>query len=116
MNQRAQELHLEPLEDHPFEGLRLPRTGDRGRLGVVGDSRGGSMKLRLSDSSYTDRLATFLRSLGQTVFLGGPGELEVATASLSAEREVEIYLRVWRVLYPDADVQPESAEGAAADA
>ena len=26
------------------------------------------MQLRLSDPSYADRLATFLRSLGQTVF------------------------------------------------
>ena len=34
---------------------------------MVGDSRHGPMELRLSDPSYTDRLATFLRSLGQTV-------------------------------------------------
>ena len=60
------------------------------------------MQLRLSDPSYTDRLATFLRSLGQTVVLAGPRQLEVAT---SGRDELMIYLRVWNVLYPDADVQ-----------
>jgi hypothetical protein len=70
------------------------------------------MQLRLSDPSYTDRLATFLRSLGQTVLLAGPGQLEVAT---SAREELMIYLRVWNVLYPDADVQlGDDGEGDAA--
>jgi hypothetical protein len=59
------------------------------------------MQLRLSDPSYTDRLAHFLRSLGQTVLVGGPTRLEVGTP----RQELEIYLRVWRVLYPDAEVQ-----------
>ena len=59
------------------------------------------MQLRLSDPSYTDRLAHFLRSLGQAVLVHAPNQLEVETA----ENELEIYLRVWRVLYPDADVQ-----------
>ncbi len=65
------------------------------------------MQLRLSDPSYTDRLATFLRSLGQTVFQAGPGQLEVAT---SGRDELMIYLRVWNVLYPDADVQVGDGE------
>ena len=65
------------------------------------------MQLRLSDPSYTDRLATFLRSLGQTVFQAGPGQLEVAT---SGRDELMIYLRVWNVLYPDADVQVDDGE------
>ena len=60
------------------------------------------MQLRLSDPSYTDRLATFLRSLGQTVIDAGPGQLEVMSASRD---ELVIYLRVGKVLYPDADVQ-----------
>jgi hypothetical protein len=59
------------------------------------------MQLRLSDPSYTDRLAHFLRSLGQTVLAGGPDQLEVDTP----ENELRIYLRVWGVLYPDAEVQ-----------
>ena len=64
------------------------------------------MQLRLSDPSYTDRLATFLRSLGQTVLVAGPGQLELdLLGGASAQVELEIYLRVWRVLYPDAEVQ-----------
>ena len=59
------------------------------------------MQLRLSDPSYTDRLALFLRSLGQTVRDSGPTQLEVDTP----RSELEIYLRVWAVLYPDAEVQ-----------
>ena len=65
------------------------------------------MQLRLSDPSYTDRLATFLRSLGQTVIDAGPGQLEVMSTSRD---ELVIYLRVWDVLYPDADVQVEDEE------
>jgi hypothetical protein len=59
------------------------------------------MQLRLSDPSYTDRLATFLRSLGQTVLDAGSGQLDVTSTSRD---ELVIYLRVWSVLYPDADV------------
>jgi len=62
------------------------------------------MQLRLSDPSYTDRLATFLRSLGQAVFVAAPNRLDVDAPSTSVAAEIEIYLRVWRVLYPDADV------------
>ena len=63
------------------------------------------MQLRLSDPSYADRLAHFLRSLGQTVLVDAPGQLDVDTP----ESELEIYLRVWRVLYPDAEVQVGAA-------
>jgi hypothetical protein len=59
------------------------------------------MQLRLSDPSYTDRLAHFLRSLGQTAVAAGPSQLGVDTP----ETELRIYLRVWAVLYPDAEVQ-----------
>jgi hypothetical protein len=58
------------------------------------------VQLCLSDPSYADRLAHFLRSLGQTVIVAGPGQLEVDTP----ENELRIYLRVWGVLYPDAEV------------
>jgi fructoselysine-6-P-deglycase FrlB-like protein len=64
------------------------------------------MQLRLSDPSYTDRLAHFLRSLGQTAIVAGPSQLEVDTP----DAELAIYLRVWAVLYPDAEVQPGSGE------
>ncbi len=69
------------------------------------------MQLRLSDPSYTDRLATFLRSLGQTVLDAGPGQLDVALEpSRSGRDEIAIYLRVWNVLYPDAEVQVENGD------
>jgi hypothetical protein len=64
------------------------------------------MQLRLSDPSYADRLAHFLRSLGQTAIVAGPIQLEVDTP----EPELAIYLRVWAVLYPDADVQVGNGE------
>jgi hypothetical protein len=64
------------------------------------------MQLRLSDPSYTDRLANFLRSLGQAAIVAGPGQLEVDVSPTGpTPAELEIYLRVWRVLYPDAEVQ-----------
>jgi hypothetical protein len=69
------------------------------------------MQLRLSDPSYTDRLANFLRSLGQTVLVYGPGQLDVDLETTGATRaELGIYLRVWTVLYPDAEVQPDNGE------
>jgi len=69
------------------------------------------MQLRLSDPSYTDRLASFLRSLGQTVIVAGPAQLEIDLPERnSASEELRIYLRVWRVLYPDAEVQLENGE------
>jgi hypothetical protein len=64
------------------------------------------MLLRLSDPSYTDRLAHFLRSLGQTTIVAGPSQLGVDTP----ETELRIYLRVWGVLYPDAEVQVGNGE------
>jgi hypothetical protein len=64
------------------------------------------MQLRLSDPSYTDRLATFLRSLGQTVYVAGPTQLELDLPDDDTARgELAIYLRVWGVLYPDTEVQ-----------
>ena len=52
------------------------------------------MQLRLSDPSYADRLAHFLRSLGQTVTAVEPTRLDVETP----RSELEIYVRVWKVL------------------
>lgn len=64
------------------------------------------MQLRLSDPGLTDRLATFLTSLRQTVQIAAPGVLEIDLPHTpSARSEVQIYLRVWSVLYPDAEVQ-----------
>jgi hypothetical protein len=59
------------------------------------------LRLHLNDPAYTDRLAAFLRSVGQRPTVGAPGSLELAEIEVD---ELEVYLRVWRVLYPDADV------------
>ena len=63
------------------------------------------MDLRLSDPEYTERLASFLESLGQTAVVAGPGAVELIPDEREGARiEVDIYLRVWNVLYPDAQV------------
>ncbi len=77
----------------------------------------GSMRLRLGDQIYTERLASFLESLNQATIISGPNEIELLApdsgkAGEMAQREVAIYLRVWRVLYPDAEVSL-TGEGAA---
>lgn len=60
------------------------------------------MQLLLHDPSYTDRLAAFLRSVGQRPIVSGPKAVDVGE---TAEAELEVYLRVWQVLYPDAEVR-----------
>jgi hypothetical protein len=67
------------------------------------------MQLRLGDPIYTERLASFLESLGQATIVSGPNEIELLVPDEGrpgemARREMAIYLRVWAVLYPDADV------------
>jgi hypothetical protein len=69
------------------------------------------MQLRLNDPDYTDRLANFLRSLGQTAIVAGPGQLDVELPPTSdALVELGIYLRVWKVLYPETEVQLENGD------
>lgn len=60
------------------------------------------MQLLLHDPAYTDRLAAFLRSVGQRPIVSGPSALDVDETEPA---ELEAYLRVWKVLYPAADVQ-----------
>jgi hypothetical protein len=57
--------------------------------------------LLLRDPAYVDRLAAFLRSVGLDPRpRNAAPELEV-----DADRdELEVYLRVWRVMYPDVEV------------
>jgi hypothetical protein len=63
------------------------------------------MQLTLRDPAYTDRLASFLRSLGQRPIVSGPDHVDLDEAGNDTDlAELEIYLRVWRVLYPDAEV------------
>jgi hypothetical protein len=59
------------------------------------------MQIRLLDPAYTDRLAAYLQSLGQRPVVSGPDSLDLE-GDLA---EIEIYVRVWQVLYPDADVE-----------
>ena len=64
------------------------------------------IQLVVRDPSYTDRLASFLSSLGQRPIVSGPDHVEIANSvDESARLELEIYLRVWRVLYPEAEVE-----------
>jgi hypothetical protein len=63
--------------------------------------------LRLTDPAYTERLASFLTSLGQRAIVSGPATVELfepETEGETARIEIEIYLRVWNVLYPEAGV------------
>ena len=65
-----------------------------------------SLQLTISDPAYTERLATFLESLGQSALVAGPGQVEVVADESSEllQSELRIYLKVWGVLYPDAKV------------
>ena len=58
------------------------------------------MLLHLADPAYTDRLTAYLTSLGQHPVVAGPAVVELDTE----REEIEVYLRVWKVLYPDADI------------
>jgi hypothetical protein len=74
------------------------------------DDRVTHVILRLRDPSYTERLASFLASVGLAAAVTGPDAVELADGSgrpLDAA-ELEIYLRVWRVLEPNAEIDVES--------
>jgi len=64
------------------------------------------MQLFLHDPSYTDLLAAFLTSVGRRAVVGAPDRIDLdETQEDSQHLELELYLRVWSVLYPDADVE-----------
>jgi hypothetical protein len=64
------------------------------------------MQLLLRDPSYADQLASFLRSVGRHAVVAAPDRVDLDEDADDLERlEVEMYLRVWRVLHPDADVE-----------
>ena len=64
------------------------------------------MQLFLRDPSYTDRLAAFLTSVGRRAVVGAPDRVDLDEAADDSQNlELELYLRVWSVLYPDADVE-----------
>jgi hypothetical protein len=64
------------------------------------------MQLVIRDPAYTDRLASFLLSLGRSPVISGPGLVELGPPTTPTDRaELEMFLRVWKVLYPDAEVE-----------
>jgi hypothetical protein len=67
------------------------------------EARPSTMQLLLDDSAYTDRLAAFLRSVGQRPLVAGPDAVQLDDSISAAE--VEVYLRVWQVLHPEAQVK-----------
>jgi hypothetical protein len=64
------------------------------------------MQLFLRDPSYTDRLAAFMTSVGRHAVVTAPDRVEVDEHEDDLQRlELEMYLRVWAVIHPDADVE-----------
>lgn len=64
------------------------------------------MHLFLRDPTYTERLAAFLTSVGRRAVIGAPDRVDLDEVGDDLQRlELEMYLRVWRVLHPDADVE-----------
>jgi hypothetical protein len=64
------------------------------------------MQLFLRDPSYTDRLAAFMTSVGRHAVVAAPDRVEVEEHDDDLQRlELEMYLRVWAVIHPDADVE-----------
>jgi hypothetical protein len=64
------------------------------------------MQVFVPDPLYTDRLAAFLTSVGRRAVVGAPDRVDVDETPEDTEHlELELYLRVWSVLYPDAGVE-----------
>jgi hypothetical protein len=64
------------------------------------------MQLFLHDPSYTDQLVAFLTSVGRRAVVGAPDRVDLEESPDDSEHvELELFLRVWRVLYPDAEVE-----------
>jgi hypothetical protein len=64
------------------------------------------MQLFLRDPSYAERLVEFLTSVGRHAVVAAPNRVDIDDNEGDLQRiEVELYLRVWRVIHPDADVE-----------
>ena len=64
------------------------------------------MQLLLRDPRYTERLAAFLTSVGRRAVGGAPDRVDIDETVEDAQHlELELYIRVWSVLYPDAEVE-----------
>ncbi len=65
------------------------------------------MQLLLHDPLHTDQLAAFLTSVGRRAVVSAPDRVDVDGSDDDSQRlELELLLRVWRVLEPDAEVEP----------
>lgn len=68
------------------------------------------MHLFLRDPTYTEQLAAFLTSVGRHAVVGAHDRVDLEESPEDSQHlELELYLRVWRVLYPDADVDIPAA-------
>lgn len=98
---------VEGLATRVDEGRSPPSGGAENRT-VHEDARAAvleEMRLQLTDAFYTERLLTFLQSVGQRPTVTGPGRIEVAGDESEVKRlEVELYVRVWQVIHPEAEV------------
>jgi hypothetical protein len=64
------------------------------------------MQLFLRDPSYTNRLVAFLTSVGQRAVVTAPDRVDLAESTDDSARiELEMYLRIWSILHPDAAVE-----------
>ena len=62
------------------------------------------MNLR-TQPEYSERLASFFASLGRSAAVADAGRVQVEfPPGVEAEHELDIYLRVWAVIHPDAEV------------
>ena len=65
-----------------------------------------AMQLHVRDPAYTDRLAAFLQSLGQPASVRTPDHVELRNGDVDVtHEELRIYLRVWKALYPEAEIE-----------
>lgn len=64
------------------------------------------MQLFVRDPNYTDRLAAFLTSVGRHAVVAAPDRVDIDEHEDDLQRlEIEMYLRVWAVIHPGADVE-----------
>ena len=65
------------------------------------------MQLFLRDPTHTHRLAAFLTSVGRRAVVAAPDRVDVdETTDETQHLELELLLRVWSVLEPEAEVVP----------
>jgi hypothetical protein len=63
------------------------------------------MQLLLRDPTHTHRLAAFLTSVGRRAIVVAPNRVDVHETDETQHLELELLVRVWQVLEPDAEVQ-----------